>query len=321
MRPTPTVPDRARALVLAAAVLAGAAAPASAQEGRAADPDPRAQALVEDLRRAVMQAERSGTASPTFLEELRSLIGRYDAPFAHLVVRDTFQDGAYRTDPRWLVLSGQWQAVAGSVVSPPTGPALAPPDRPPDDAERLQEELGAVTRLVERLRGREPAEADDPPPVRAPRLDPHGAGEEPPARLALPVQVPPVFRLQVRITLEDDPDRHRAALSVRDGQGVEGYRVVVGSFASRTRVELERLTPRGPRTLGSEVLAESLAGGPVHGIALEHQREGKLVVRVNGAPVITAEHRRDPPNLEQVMLERMAGRLIVSQVEVWTAVP
>ncbi|WP_404382407.1 hypothetical protein [Caenispirillum salinarum] len=314
-----------RRRVAAAGVLLVAAMPVAAQEAGGGESDSRAQALVEDLRRAVVQAERSGAATPAFIKELRALIARYDAPYAQLVVRDTFQDGAYRSDPRWVVVSGQWQAVAGSVVSPPTGPALAPPDRPPDDAERLQEQLGAVTRLVERLRGRAASgngEGDGPPPTIPPPA-PHGGGAKgaAPALLALPVHVPPIFRLTARVTLEDDPERHDAGLSVRDGAGETGYRVRLGSFASRSRVELERLTDRGPRTLGSEVLDDSLAGGPVHSIALERNQDGRLIVRVNGVAVVSVEERREPARLEHVMLERMAGRLIVSQVEVWTAVP
>ncbi|EKV32173.1 hypothetical protein C882_3237 [Caenispirillum salinarum AK4] len=309
--------------VAAAGLLLAAAMPVAAQEPAVGDPDPRAQALVEDLRRAVLQAERSGAATAAFIEELRALIARYDAPYAQLVVRDTFQDGAYRSDPRWVVVSGQWQAVAGSVVSPPTGPALAPPDRPPDDAERLQEQLGAVTRLVERLRGRATSadgEKDAPPPTIPAPVPQAGAESAPSAMLALPVHVPPVFRLTARVTLEDDPERHDAGLSVRDGEGETGYRVRLGSFASRSRVELERLTDRGPRTLGSEVLDDSLAGGPVHSIALERDQDGRLTVRVNDVAVVSVEERQESARLEHVMLERMAGRLIVSQVEVWTAV-
>ena len=311
---------RARSTVLAAVVLAATAAPLPGWAIEDSRPNPRTQALVEDLRRVVDQAAREGAASADVLEDLRALIARYDAPYAQLVIRDTFQDGSFLSDPPWRVLSGEWQAVAGSVVTPPTGPALVPARPDPEDTITLQEKLGAVSRLVEQLSEREAAEAKgksggsspEPPLLRAER--------EPLARLGLPVHVPEVFRLRTRVRLEDEPDRHAVAISVRDRAGEVGYRVLMESFASRTRVRLEKTTTRGARTLGSEVLTESLAGGPVYTVMLERDRQGTLAVRVHGVLVVAAQDRASLPLLEQVMLEREAGRLIVSEVEVWTPV-
>lgn len=309
-----TVRNRAcvRAALLAA-VLLGAALPAGAQsDDFSPAADPRVQAMVEELRRLADKAEATESADPALLESLRELAARYDQPFAHQIVRDTFQDGTFRSDPSWHVLSGDWQAVAGSVVSPPAGPALATP--PPEaDAEALKEKLDTVTRLVDRMRSLAEPEADAEAPV-APPVLPAPAET---ARLALPVQIPSVFRLRTLLTLEDEPGRHAAALLMRetaDGRTRDGYRLSITAFATRSRLTLERLSALGGQMLGSAILDESLATGEVYTVALERRRDGMMSVMLNGETLVTAFDRRSPPALDQLVLEREAGRLIVSEV-------
>ena len=276
----------------------------------------RTQALVGDLRRAIVEAERDGQSRDDLITVLKGLVGRYDEPFAHVVVRDTFQDGDLGRDPAWRVLSGGWQAVAGAVVSPPVGSVPLPPAALPDEAQMLQEKLTAITRMVEHARrdGQQP-----PPPLPVAQAMPPAGTEA--ARLALPVAVPPVFRLTVSFSLREDESRqHAMAISLGEGQGARpaAYRLVVERHAGRSRAVLERTGGLGSGTLGSAVLPAGVADGALHRLSVERAADGGLRVLVDDRPVLEAHDGRRPPPLQQLVLERQAGRLSVSQVEVRT---
>lgn len=293
--------------------------------GPAAAAEDRTQALVGDLRRAIVEAERDGQSRDDLITVLKGLVGRYDEPFAHVVVRDTFQDGDLGRDPAWRVLSGGWQAVAGAVVSPPVGPVPPPPAALPDEAQMLQEKLTAITRMVEHAR-RDGQQPPPPPPVAQPPPPPPVAQATPPAgteaaRLALPVAVPPVFRLTVSFSLREDESRqHAMAISLGEGQGARpaAYRLVVERHAGRSRAVLERTGGLGSGTLGSAVLPAGVADGVLHRLSVERAADGGLRVLVDDRPVLEARDGRRPPPLQQLVLERQAGRLSVSQVEVRT---
>lgn len=266
---------------------------------------------MEDLRRVIGDAEARDVPRADLLQTLKGLVDRYDEPFAHVLVRDTFQDGTYASDPAWRVLSGDWQAVAGSVVSPPTGPALTTPVQPPDDVDALRERIGAVTELVERLRNKDEP-APPPPPVQAPTTRPA------PAALALPVAIPQAFRVRLLVTLEDEPGAHAVALRLTDGDAKrdQGYRLAIESFGSRSRLVLSRDSGLGESTLASLTLPQTLAGGEVRDLALERDGDGTFRVLLGEAPVLTAKDPRRAPDLRRLVLERTGGRLIVSLVEV-----
>ncbi|SOD98921.1 hypothetical protein [Caenispirillum bisanense] len=307
-RRPPVIARHAAALLLLAALVQ----PAAAQEG--APSDPRTQALVEDLRRVIGDAEARDVPRDHLLQTLKGLVGRYDEPFAHVLVRDTFQDGTYTSDPAWRVLSGDWQAVAGSVVSPPTGPALTTPTQPPDDVEALRERIGAVTELVERLRKKDEP-APPPAPVQAPTTRPA------PAAVALPVAIPQAFRVRLLVTLEDEPGAHAVALRLTDGDAKrdQGYGLAIESFGSRSRLVLSRDSGLGESTLASQTLPYTLAGGEVRDLVLERTVDGTFRVLLGEAPVLTAKDPRRAPDLRRLVLERTGGRLIVSLVEVRAA--
>lgn len=306
-RRRPAIRNLAPTLALAAVCLA--APPAVAEEPQG---DGRTQALVEDLNRVIAEAEARDLPRDELLRTLKGLVERYDAPFGHLIVRDTFQDGTLHRDPAWHELSGQWQAVAGSVVSPPTGPALETPAAPPDDAEALREKLAAVTGMVERLRNGEEPPAPPPPAQAAPL-------HEPPSRLALPVNVPQAFRVRLLVTLEDEPGDHEAALLLTEGEGrrAEGYRLGIERFGSRSRLVLSRVGGIGSTTLASETLPGLISGGEVHSLLLERTADGMLRVQLDDHTVIDTRDPRRPPEMHRLVLERSGGRLIVSLVEVW----
>lgn len=299
------------AAVLLAVALGAVPAQGQAPAGERADAA-RLAALVQDLRQIVADAEQSGGVPPEVVDRLRLLIERYDVPYPHLIVRDAFRDGTLSRDPPWRVLSGDWQAVAGSVVSPPAGPAIATPEPPAQaDAEGLQDKLNTVTRLVERLQSLDPTQL------------PEAAGRaveaDGPARLALPLHLPHAFRVALRFALEDEPGRHAVALvleETRNGRVSDGWRLSIEPFGRRSRLTLERLSGIGGTTLGSTTLDISLAGGEVHRLALERSEQGVMTLRLNEAPILRVQDRRFPPTADRLLLERSGGRLIVSEVEV-----
>lgn len=68
----------------------------------------RADALVAELKSLIERAERGRAADPLFLEDLRTAIGKYEIPATVDVFSDDFRDGDITSNPRWMVIEGEF---------------------------------------------------------------------------------------------------------------------------------------------------------------------------------------------------------------------
>jgi len=64
--------------------------------------------FASELRKLIDEAEQARAADPRFLDDLRALAGRYDAPWGDRLIEEYFRDGDYVQNPTWTVASGSF---------------------------------------------------------------------------------------------------------------------------------------------------------------------------------------------------------------------
>lgn len=62
--------------------------------------------LANEIQKKIADAERRGRAEPSFLTELRGVIGPYIEPVTRRLLSDNFGDGNYTANPEWKVVGG-----------------------------------------------------------------------------------------------------------------------------------------------------------------------------------------------------------------------
>jgi|Deesub1362B_J571_1020462.scaffolds.fasta_scaffold04133_5 hypothetical protein len=80
--------------------------------GQGTPPDPNREALeslLDDLDKAIEDADQRMIAHPRFLDELRQLVARYRAKLREVFLFDDFSDGDYTQNPTWVVDSGRFR--------------------------------------------------------------------------------------------------------------------------------------------------------------------------------------------------------------------
>lgn len=71
------------------------------------------QSFIDKLNQLIDDAEKARAADRYFLRDLRNLVREYDSPWMVSIVRERFEDGDYRYDPAWEVLSGRFNVHRG----------------------------------------------------------------------------------------------------------------------------------------------------------------------------------------------------------------
>ena len=64
--------------------------------------------VIERLRELIRKAEQRRAADRWLIDDLRSLVRRYDRPWGVEVLRDDFSDGNYTRSPAWTVATGRF---------------------------------------------------------------------------------------------------------------------------------------------------------------------------------------------------------------------
>ena len=162
--------------------------PATAQS----DGNQKLKSMISELEKKIEDADKRMIAHPTFLEELKNLVEKYRSQLRELYFRDTFKDGDFEKNPKWIVKSGAFSVTdAGrlsSVVSLKTDSVQE--KEPSKQNKSLEQE--AVGILLDSLFGAEKS----PEPV-----------ESKPQKLPEPVQpaviytkkvFPPTFEMNMR---------------------------------------------------------------------------------------------------------------------------
>ena len=86
--------------------------------------------LLKDLEKAIENADKRMIAHPTFLDELRKLVGEYKKKLRNVFFFDDFSDGDYTKNPAWKIRQGQFSITSDgklqSIVELDLPPASSP---------------------------------------------------------------------------------------------------------------------------------------------------------------------------------------------------
>ncbi len=101
--------SRAIKMLLAGVLVAGLVFGPAPGGATSDTPEPNAQTLqqfINDLEKAIGNADQRMVAHPSFLDELRTLVQRYQDKIRQVFFSDDFSDGDYAYSPKWVVDKG-----------------------------------------------------------------------------------------------------------------------------------------------------------------------------------------------------------------------
>ncbi len=286
------------ALVLGTGVVLAGAATAQRYEALPADSD-RAQALIDELRPLIDDAERSRAAVPQFLRDLRSVLRHYDYPWRNRLVTEDFRDGDFTRNPRWVVAAGEfYMARGGGLVSEATG---APAPRQDSGGDTSQRDV--VVGIIGLILNEALDDGDD-----------NGGGQSQaqtgPARVGeiyLPVRVASAFAVNAEITAAEPRDRFD--LSVYQGSDRRiRYRL---SLVPGAGVELLRETARGTAIIDSRRDQSVLTANKTYLVTWQRSGDGVMTVEIDGQAMLEISDRAFRDNFDGVALTNRGGAYVL----------
>jgi hypothetical protein len=298
------------ALVLAASVAFGAAAPALADTTTTTTPQyqpwagaagQQLKSLIADLKAKIAAAEQSQAASPDFLADLKALVAKYEAlqtsgaqtagtgtttgPAAGSVVfSDNFADGDFTANPTWKVSAGTW-----SVDPNGTNRGLMSKIRP--QKVNLNAVLGALL-----------------------NSQANTAAQDEFASIYTKAAVPNAFALQVVLTSKDK----QGALNLGVYQGASGttlYRMVYQPGAT-PGLAIQKVTAQGVTTLGQSSGGANLEDGNPHTLLFSRDGQGAMTLSLDGKSVATAKDTSIQGAMTGLLFVNSGGAYYIREVKV-----
>ena len=278
-----------------AAIAAGAvtwSGPAVAQSEPAAE-DQQLEALIKELRSQFDRGEKERLIDPWYLRDLRKVLGRYENPWDKVLFSDDFSGRGPLPDAPWRITAGEflidWRYGLRSVIEAPA-PVAAQTQERKSDRDQVKQLFGQL--LQQTLQGNQ-----DQPEQRqaaAPAAPTYAAA-------IAPTRITNAFALRLDMTARLVPGVADPRFEFGPYQGANasaGYRLAYnpGAVGGAPSLELLRLSSRGISTLESTDIALKFEDGKSHVIEWTRDRGGRMVVRADGAEVISVTDRsfRDP---------------------------
>lgn len=252
---------RAFAAGLMVAGLLGAGAPAAAQDSRysawGGGSTPEVQAFLDRLNALIDEATRAKAADPVFLQDLRDLVNEFQNPWQVRVLHDDFRDGNFTRNPAWTVSAGQFSVdTKGGTTGLKS--AVAVPGAQAANQNLATAILGAL-------------------------LQPQGAGARY-ASIYTPVALSNAFAIRLELVSGERVGR----IDFGPYQGASGavaYRLAYLPGAAQP-LQLQRVTSKGTAVIASSSQPLNLEDGRPHSFDWTRDRSGRMVVAVDGQPVI-----------------------------------
>jgi len=297
--------------VVGASLIALVGLPAAAQDSRYKPLPSQAQTgdmpeLLKSLRSLTDQAERSKAADPAFINDLRNLANTYDNPWPVKLLSDDFRDGDFTRNPAWTVIAGTWQVdtrgrFSGlhSTISKPKAASPQPGSTGTGTSEIIGGVLGGL------LKQQQGAQGDRQAPQAAP--DEH-------ATIFAPVGITNAFAIRMEIASRDDGGRFDFGPSVGQ-RGDNLYRITYMPDAESGLV-LSRVTNQGTQLLASSNGRVRLEDDKSHVIEWKRDRAGKMIVALDGAPVIEATDTQIAKSFDGLLVDNGGGAYWIHSVEI-----
>ncbi|MDP6603258.1 MAG: hypothetical protein QGG17_03580 [Rhodospirillales bacterium] len=286
-------------------------APAGAQERYGTWNDPNqtegatgaVQEVVDELKRLVGEAEKTRSADPVFLRDLRELARRYDWPWRAELLGDDFADGDFTANPAWTVTQGRYYIEPGyglrSVVAAPA-PASPRPAQGEDRKDLATEIIGSILgqALGQKSKGQTAVRPDAP------------------ALAAIHVGVPITNAFAIRIGLTSWEKHGQIEFDLfQGGDRAAGYRLAYRPGDSGA-LELLAASARGTGVIDADPSPPALEDRRTHLIEWTRDAFGDMTVSVDGDARIKIADRRFRDPFDGFAVINRGGDYILSRITI-----
>ena len=258
------------------ALLASAAWAQSSRYGAFDAGQGQAQALVEELRALINEADRGRAADPLFLRDLRDLADRFDNPWRRRIIFDDFRDGDYTRGPAWTVVSGAFAVDSRRGLLSRAGAAGVARDRG-QDASAKDVAVGLLADLLAKSLGDEPSAESRQAPAPRNRA----------AEIALGQSITNAFSLTAEIAGGSGAGDFEFIV-FQGARRESGYRLVL---VPDRGISLLRYARGTSATIADARVALALTDGAGHIVQWTRTADGRMVVRFDGVAQIEATDR------------------------------
>ena len=292
-----------------AAFAAGAtiwSGPAAAQADAAAG-DPQMKGLLKELKDQFDRGERERLIDPWYLRDLRKVLGRYENPWDKRLFSDDFSGRGPQPAPPWQVTAGEflidWRYGLRSVIE---APALVQQRK--SEKDPVKQLFGQL--LQQGLQGQQNQQQ-----AAAPAAPTYAAA-------IAPVRITNAFSLRLDLTarLVQGVAEPRFEFGPYQGANASaGYRLAYspGARAGAASLELLRLSSRGGiSTLELTDKPLKFEDGKSHVIEWSRDRGGHMVVKVDGAEVISVTDRSYRDAFDGIALVNGGGDYAIRSITV-----
>lgn len=242
--------------------------------GYAADADRQTlESILSDLEKKIEDADKRMIAHPKFLDELRALVKQYRSRLRLAYLSENFDDGEYRNNPTWVVISGKFQ-VAGtqrllSEVS------AEQPKTPPSSSSEKSTPLGIFLKDV----------------LKTTPEEEKGTGETPSktleARIQTLAKIGPEFEVDLTFLSRSSWGSMEVVL-LGGTQNTSYYRMVYRAEASSERpIEIIRDREGKSYLIDTATQYPNLDDGIPHRIQWMRDSQGRMRVVVDGKEVLS----------------------------------
>lgn len=269
--------------------------------------DSRTLELVDRLKEVIQRGERNRVDSAT-LNQLRDLVRRYDWPWRTKLLYDDFSDGNFTNNPAWTVGRGDFRAIRGAGLRSYVG-ADAVTTRPAP-SERGGSSGGATLEGI--IGGILRGVLEPPTPGNQFR------GAVVAAEISTPVAIGNAFAARVRlVTRERGPEVARVEFGVYRGNERDwGYRLAYVPGA-KSGLELIRISPGRSAVVERFDGATGLEDGRAHVVELRRDREGNMLVAVDGKELIRTVDRGVSDVFDGFIILNGGGEYNFERIEVF----
>ncbi len=291
------------AIAVGATTSSGLAAAQSAPAGG----DQQLEKLIKELRTELKRGESERLIDPWYLRDLRKVLGRYENPWGKRLFSDNFSGRGPQPDPPWQVTAGEflidWRYGLRTVVEPP--PA------------RQQQQTGSSGNQVGQLFGQLLQQT-----LQGGQIVEQAPADAGFAAVIAPVKVTNAFSLRVELTSRMVQGSAEPRFEFGPYQGANaaaGYRLAYrpGATGRTPSLELLRLSSRGgTSTLELYDQPLKLEDGKDHVIEWTRNSSGLMVVKVDGAEVMTVTDRSFRDAFDGVALVNSGGDYALKSITI-----
>ena len=259
--------------------------------------------LLKRLRHLTDQAERSRSANPAFIRDLRNLADAYDNPWPLKVFYDDFRDGDFTRNPAWTVIAGNWQLdmqgrLTGlhSVIATPRAENTQSGSSGTGASEIVGNVLGGF--LKQQQGGQ----------------DSRRSGRDEHATIFAPVSFSNAFAIRLELASGERGGRFDFGPSIGQ-RGDSQYRISYRPDAESGLV-LSRVTNRGTQVLSSSNGRVILEDNKPHLIEWKRNHAGKMTVSLDGKLMFEAVDTQISGRFDGFLMDNSGGSYWIHSVAI-----